>query len=46
MLIEQHIEELRAELRNAVIREERDEILADLAKAEAELEEIFSEPPH
>ena len=46
MLIEQHIEELRAELRNAVIREERDEILADLAKAEAELEEAFSEPPH
>ena len=38
MLIEQHIEELRAELRNAVEREERQWIIAELAKAEAELE--------
>ena len=45
MPIEQHIEELRAELRNSVVYEERDEIIADLAKAEAELRAAFSEPP-
>ena len=44
MLIEQHIEELRAELRNAVEREERQWIIAELAKAEAELEAILRDP--
>lgn len=39
MLLEQHIEELRAELRNAVIRKERSEIEAQLKEALAELEE-------
>jgi hypothetical protein len=54
MLIEQHIEELRAELRNAVYPEERREIEAELKRACAELDaamaDIFgssdAEPPH
>lgn len=51
--IEQHIEELRAELRNTVYRDERRQIEAELAQAQAELEaaitaqeaEIEVEPP-
>ncbi|WP_312608901.1 hypothetical protein [Agrobacterium pusense] len=37
MLLEQHIEELRAELRNAVYRDERREIEVELELACAEL---------
>ncbi|MBZ9761732.1 hypothetical protein LB553_12730 [Mesorhizobium sp. CA8] len=52
--IEQHIEELRAELRNAVYRDERRWMEAELAQAQAELEAaitaqdagIEAEPPH
>ena len=43
MLLEQHIEELRAELRNAVIRKERRWIEKELKKALAELEEKLDE---
>ncbi|GLS35017.1 hypothetical protein GCM10010869_08730 [Mesorhizobium tianshanense] len=53
MSIDQHIEELRAELRNAVYRDERREIQAELELALAEREvmlaeacgEICAEPP-
>lgn len=38
MMLEQHIEELRAELRNAVIRKERRWIEAELKRALAELD--------
>ncbi|WP_421405553.1 hypothetical protein [Agrobacterium fabrum] len=41
MTIEQHIEELRAELRNAVDREERQQIVAELAAAVAELDALL-----
>lgn len=41
MTIEQHIEELRAELRNAVDRKERRQIEADLAAAVAELDALL-----
>jgi hypothetical protein len=52
--IDQHIQELRAELRNAVDKDERREIAAELATAEARLaveETAFAalmavEPPH
>ena len=52
--IEQHIEELRAELRNAVDRDERLQIGAELAQAYAELKAAIAaqeagfdvEPPH
>lgn len=43
MLIEQHIEELRAELRNAVCPEERRQILAELELARAEPEALMAE---
>lgn len=43
MSIEQHIEELRAELRNAVYRDERREIEAALELALAEREVIWAE---
>ncbi|SFU15813.1 MULTISPECIES: hypothetical protein [unclassified Mesorhizobium] len=53
MSIEQHIEELRAELRNAVYPAERHEIEAELKRACAELDaamaDLFgddAEPPH
>ena len=53
MSIDQHIEELRAELRNAVYRDERIWIEAELRRALAEREVIWagqecivsSEPP-
>jgi len=53
MSIDQHIEELRAELRNAVYRDERREIQTELELALAEREamlaeaygEISNEPP-
>lgn len=38
MTIEQHIEELRAELRNAYDADERRQIESELAEAAAELE--------
>ncbi len=41
MTIEQHIEELRAELRNAIDHEERQQILAELATAVAELDALL-----
>ncbi|TCM48358.1 hypothetical protein C8J36_11458 [Rhizobium sp. PP-F2F-G48] len=41
MTIEQHIEELRAELRNAVDRKERQQIVAELAAAVAELDALL-----
>lgn len=52
--IEQHIEELRAELRNAVCRDERRQIEAELTQANVELEaaiaaqeaEFDAEPPN
>ncbi|WP_181183588.1 MULTISPECIES: hypothetical protein [unclassified Mesorhizobium] len=52
--IEQHIEELRAELRNAVCRDERCQIEAELERACAELEAattaqdavLDAEPPY
>ncbi|WP_371349266.1 hypothetical protein [Ancylobacter sp. IITR112] len=43
MSIDQHIEELRAELRNAVDAVERCEIEAELEKALAECELIWAE---
>ncbi|WP_320202126.1 hypothetical protein RMR16_024515 (plasmid) [Agrobacterium sp. rho-13.3] len=43
MLIEQHIEELRAELRNAVYNDERKWIVAELELAQAELAVIEAE---
>ncbi|SHF56361.1 hypothetical protein [Devosia limi] len=53
MSIDQHIEELHAELRNAVYRDERHEIAAELELALVEREvmlaeaygEITAEPP-
>lgn len=53
MSIDQHIEELRAELRNAVYRNERREIQAELELALAERKvmlaeaygEVSTEPP-
>lgn len=41
--IDQHIEELRAELRNAVYRDERCDIEAELEMALAEREVIWAE---
>ncbi len=41
MSIEQHIEELCAELRNAVDREERKWIVAELAEAEAKRDALL-----
>lgn len=41
MTIEQHIEELRAELRNAIDLEERQQIVAELATAVAELDALL-----
>lgn len=41
MTIEQHIAELRAELRNAVDLEERRQIVAELAAAVDELDTLF-----
>lgn len=43
MSIDQHIEELRAELRNAVYRKERRWIEKELAMALAEREAIWAE---
>ena len=43
MSIDQHIEELRAELRNAVYRNERREIQAELELALAEREVMLAE---
>lgn len=43
MLLEQHIEELRAELRNCCDRKERREIEAELKRARAELEARLEE---
>jgi hypothetical protein len=43
MMLEQHIEELRAELRNAVIRKERRWIEAELKRALAELDARLDE---
>lgn len=43
MIIEQHIEELRAELRNAVDPVERRWIVAELELARAELEVLMAE---
>lgn len=43
MSIDQHIEELRAELRNAVYRDERHEIKEELEMALAEREAIWVE---
>lgn len=43
MSIDQHIEELRAELRNAVYRNERRWIEKELAKALAEREALWVE---
>jgi hypothetical protein len=43
MSIDQHIEELRAELRNAVYRDERRWIEQELAKAVAERDALFAE---
>lgn len=43
MTIDQHIEELRAELRNAVYPTERREIVAELELALAERELIWAE---
>lgn len=51
MMLEQHIEELRAELRNCCDRDEYREIEAELKKALAELDAWFEtlaldmEPP-
>lgn len=44
MSIDQHIEELRAELRNAVYRDERRWIEDELAMALAEREAMWAEP--
>jgi hypothetical protein len=41
MTIEQHIEELRAELRNAIDLEERRQIEAELAAAVEELDALL-----
>jgi hypothetical protein len=43
MSIDQHIEELRAELRNAVYGEERREIETELAKAVAERDLLLAD---
>ncbi len=43
MTLEQHIEELRAELRNAVIRKDRRWIEAELKRALAELDARLDE---
>ncbi len=43
MSIDQHIEELRAELRNAVYRKERRWIERELAKALAERDALWAE---
>jgi len=43
MMLEQHIEELRAELRNAVIHKERRWIEAELKRALAELDARLDE---
>ena len=43
MSIDQHIEELRAELRNAVCRDERICIEAELEQALAEREAVWAE---
>lgn len=43
MSIDQHIEELRAELRNAVYRDERREIETELAKAIAERDLLLAD---
>ncbi|TCR80826.1 hypothetical protein [Rhizobium sp. BK376] len=43
MTIENHIEELRAEARNAMTAEERSRIAAELDLARAELEVILAE---
>jgi hypothetical protein len=43
MSIDQHIEELRAELRNAVYRDERRWIKTELAKAIAEREVLLAD---
>ncbi|MES5047703.1 hypothetical protein ACTJJ7_11805 [Phyllobacterium sp. 22229] len=43
MSIDQHIEELRAELRNAVYKDERQWIKAELAKALAERDALWAE---
>ena len=43
MSIDQHIEELRAELRNAVYRDERREIMEALEMALAEREVLWAE---
>lgn len=43
MSIDQHIEELRAELRNAVYADERRWIVEELARALAEREVIWAE---
>lgn len=43
MSIDQHIEELRAELRNAVETEERAEIMEELEMALADREAIWAE---
>jgi len=43
MMLEQHIEELRAELRNAVIRKEHRWIEAELKRALAELDARLDE---
>lgn len=53
MTIEQHIEELRAELKNAVDASERSQLMAELQLAQADLAlncaelagEIGAEPP-
>jgi len=45
MTIEQHIEELRAELKNAVNAAERRQIQAELELAEAELAVALAEEP-
>lgn len=47
MTIEQHIEELRAELKNAVDAAERRQIEAeqDLARAELNVEAVEVDPP-
>ncbi|CAN7626965.1 hypothetical protein [Pararhizobium sp. LjRoot238] len=45
MTIEQHIEELRAELKNAVDAEERHQIEAELEAARADLTRHIAEEP-
>ncbi|WP_198931560.1 hypothetical protein [Rhizobium rhizosphaerae] len=43
MTIEQHIEELRAELKNAVDAAERRKVMAELELAQAELAVLLAE---